>query len=174
MNRLAWAADGSPVSDTLLEAEGAAMVAVQASLHGAGRTEGEKRESRFRKQDGVWYHVQDTFRVFDKGLLRHAAAYPVGGKRLDSAAFGYDADGNRILEERFTGEGRPLSRLVLVYRDLLASSIRPLARGDAGRSRLPVLVLSGAAGPGWRHRDSDLLGRGRPLSLARLQPAGVN
>lgn len=171
--RYLWNPDGSALRDTLLEAAGTALIAVQATVHGSGRTSGEKRESRFRKQDGVWYHVEDTFRAYGAGLLLHAATYPVGGRRLDSMAYAYDSEGNRVREERFTGDGRPLSRLALAYRDLLASSIRPQARRDA-RIRIPLLLLSGQQGSGWRHQGSDLLGRGRTLSLSVLSPTGAN
>jgi hypothetical protein len=174
MRRNLWNPDGGPSGDTLLEASGTALIAVQATAHGAGRAEGERRESRFRKQDGVWYHVEDTFRMFTGTRLLHTVVYPVGGRRSDSLAYAYDAEGNRILEERFNGDGRPLSRLTLAYRDLLASSIRPLARRDAGRVRLPALVLSGRDGSGWRHADSDLLGRGRTPTLNLLKPLGAD
>lgn len=159
MHKLAYAADGSVASDSLFEPEGSALVAVQAALHGAGRTPAERRESRWRKQDGAWYHVQDTFRLYQGGLLASSAAYQVGGRRLDSSAFAYDADGNRLLEERFTGAGLPLSRLVFQWKDLQAISIRRHAAFERGSARGPLLLLGGPSGTGWKLDGLNLLGR---------------
>lgn len=159
MRRLAYAADGSVLSDSLFEPEGAGLVPVQAILHGTGRAPEEKRESRWRKQDGAWYHVMDTFRLHGKGLLLYAASYQVGGRRLDSAAFAHDAYGNRVLEERFDGRGLPLSRLVFQWKDLQAVSIRRRAAFRGGTARDPVPRLGGSAGAGWNRDGLDLLGR---------------
>lgn len=160
LRRKTYAADGSLATDTLLEVDGSALLEVQAAVHGAGRTPGEKRESRFRRQNGVWYHVQDTFRTYDNGLLRHSAGYEVGGKRTDSSAFAYDADGNRLQEDRFTGTGLPLSSLVYAWKDLQVIAIRNRREAGSGhRMPGPRIALSGRFGAGWRHAGANLLGR---------------
>lgn len=166
LHRLAYAADGSVSSDSLFEPDGSTLVPVQAALHGAGRTSGEKRESRWRFQNGVWYHVQDTFRLYQDGLHVSSAAYQVGGGRLDSSAFAYDANGNRVLEERFDGSGRPLSRLVLQWMDLQPVTLRRHARFERGSARGPILLLAGPSGTGWDLNGLDLMGRPRPRTLA--------
>lgn len=166
MHKLGYASDGSVASDSLFEPEGSSLFPVQAALHGPGRTPAERREARWRKQDGAWYHVQDTFRLYKDGFLVSAAAYQVGGRRLDSSAFAYDADGNRVLEERFTGAGLPLSRLILQWKDLQAISIRRHAAFGKGSARPPLLLLGGPSGTGWNHAGLDLLGRPRPQALA--------
>lgn len=172
LHRKAYASDGSPATDTLLEVDGSALLAVQATVHGAGRTPVEKRESRFRRQNGAWYHVQDIFRTYDQGQLLHSAGYEVGGKRTDSSAFAYDADGNRIREDRFTGAGLPLSSLVYAWKDLQVISIRQRRDPGAGsRLTIPRILLSGQDGTGWRHSEANLLGRGitksRKFNLAQ-------
>lgn len=162
VHRKTYAADGSLATDTLLEVDGSALLAVQTAVHGAGRFPDEKRESRFRRQNGVWYHVQDTFRTYDdKGLLLHSAGYEVGGKRTDSSAFTYDAYGNRTQEDRYSGAGLPLSSLVYAWKDLQVIAIRKrLDPGAESRTTGPWFVISGRAGSGWRHSGSNLLGRG--------------
>lgn len=160
LHRKTYAVDGSLATDTLLEVEGAALLEVQAAVHGAGRNPDEKRESRFRRQNGVWYHVQDTFRTYDNGLLRHSAGYEVGGRRTDSSAFAYDADGNRIQEDRFTGAGLPLSSLAYAWKDLQVIAIRNRREAGAGSRRAgPRILLSGRYGAEWRHAGANLLGR---------------
>ena len=173
LRRKSYAADGSLETDSLFEADGSAMVAVQAAIHGEGRMPGEKSERRFRNQDGVWYHVLDTYRLYEKGLLAHAAAYEVGGKRTDSTAFSYDAEGNRVQEDSFTGAGIALSRLVLAWKDLQTISIR--RSGDVYprlRQAGPLIILSGRDGAGWRHLGADILGRGKQIGLNPIPATG--
>lgn len=169
MHRYSYAMDGSLASDTLYEPEGSTLVSVQAILHqGSGRLAGERRESRHRRQNGAWYHVQDIFRLIANGAPAYAVTYQVGGKRADSTAYGYDEHGNRIFEDRFTGAGLPLSRLALSWRDLQSNSIRPLARRGGQGPLRPMLLLSGRDGTGWRHLGADLIGRGPKTFTARL------
>lgn len=169
MRRYGYAADGALASDTLFEPEGNALVPVQAILHqGAGRVAGEKRESRHRRQNGAWYHVQDTYRLMANGVPAYAVTYQVGGRRIDSAAYGHDEHGNKVSEDRFTGAGLPLSRSLLTWRDLQPNSIRPLARRDGSGPLRPVLLLSGRDGSGWRHLGADLIGRGPKPLTARI------
>lgn len=161
MRRFAYGSDGQLAGDSLFEPEGGVLLPVQAGLHGEGRVPEERREARWRRQNGAWYHVLDTFRLHQAGLLVSSAAYQVGGLRLDSSAFAYDADGNRLLEERFDGAGSPLSRLVLQWMDMQPVTLRRHAAGGRGAPRGPLPRLGGPPGAGWTGDGLDLLGRPR-------------
>lgn len=134
--------DDKVVSDSVFERQGNTFSAAQAILTAYGSDGAAIAESYFRESGGVWYKIH-TVKLRYTGLLLSSRARYHGdaGALVDSVAYAYDADGNRIKESGFDDELDPVYSIDYSWRSFGPGAVRP---GDRNRGRIAILSAPGA------------------------------
>lgn len=117
------------LADTLLEPDGGLIKPSQIrslAYHPDGTVQSE---SHARLADGNWFTWKIVHMGYSAGRLA-AAVTKEGGITKDSLAYGYDANGNRILQDRFDGDQNRLETIVYNWSAITRIFVRPQALSD--------------------------------------------
>ena len=147
-HRYAYDSLGRIQATTLYEKQGGDFLDVQrvaTAYDSAGRA---LADSAWRRQAGEWYLISTVVRTFLGGLLASVARYERDGtdrRLMDSVAYAYDPQGNRIKEEGFDDESAPTYAIDFHW---ITTGIRPRGRPPAAFRLVPVGDGSRVEAPG--------------------------
>lgn len=102
---------GRKTADSLYEPSGGALVATQVTTFSYDNSGSVLSEKHYRLVEGTWYCTRTTLLSYKEGVL---AAVTVrdgeggSGPLIDSTAFFFDGNGNKIREQRYDDEGELL------------------------------------------------------------------